>query len=58
MGFAFVEMSVKEREVAKLQLNGFQWLENQLQISEIISQDRSKTLLVDTRKSELYNQLD
>jgi hypothetical protein len=29
-----------------------------LQISEIISQDRSKTLLVDTRKSELYNQLD
>lgn len=58
LGFAFVEMSVKEREVAKLQLNGFQWLENQLQISEIISQDRSKTLLVETRKSELYNQLD
>ena len=49
LGFAFVEISVKaQEEVANLELNGFQWLGNYLQISEISPQERGKTLLVDT----------
>lgn len=48
LGFAFVEMSVKaQEEVANSELNGFQWLGNYLQISEVSSQGRGKTLLVD-----------
>lgn len=38
LGFAFVEMSVKDREEAAMfELNGSKWMGNQLQIREISS---------------------
>lgn len=40
LGFAFVEMSVKsQEEIAKLELDGFQWMGNQLQIREVSSEE-------------------
>lgn len=43
LGFAFVEMSVKAREeAAKFELNGSKWMGNQLQISEVSSQDHTQ----------------
>lgn len=40
LGFAFIAMSVKaQEEVAMSELNGAQWMGNQLQIREISSQE-------------------
>lgn len=42
-GFAFIEMSVRAaEETAQLELNGFELVGNQLQISEVSSQEYSQ----------------
>ena len=46
LGFAFIEMSVKvQEETAKLDMNGFQLMGNQLQIREVSSATTQNTQL-------------